>query len=120
MRLAASPRASSCFLQSRPAPPPSPTYEDLFPDPETRAAELERFGARFDSDPLPEPTPIAADLARDERDRIHLLLVARCKHVDAVYRTLSEDVQERIAELVRSMAAGMVWSTERSTNTADG
>ena len=91
------------------------TYEDLFPDPETRAAELERFGARFDSDPLPEPTPIAADLARDERDRIHLLLVARCKHVDAVYRTLSEDVQERIAELVRSMAAGMVWSTETFT-----
>ncbi len=88
------------------------TYEDLFPDAATRAAELERFGNRFDSDPLPEPTPIPDELARDDRDRVHLLLVARCKHVDAVYATLAPAVQEQIAELVRSMAAGMVWSTE--------
>jgi phytoene/squalene synthetase len=88
------------------------TYEDLFPDPDARAVELERFGNRFDSAPLPAPTPIPDELARDDRDRVHLLLVARCKHVDAVYATLAPGVQERIAELVRSMAAGMVWSTE--------
>ena len=88
------------------------TYEDLFPDPTARTAELERFAARFEQEPMPAPTPIPADLARDDRDRVHLLLVDRCKHVDAVYRTLPAHVQERIAELVESMAAGMVWSTE--------
>ncbi len=88
------------------------TYEDLFPDPEARADELERFAARFGRDPMPAPTPIPADLARNDRDRVHLLLVDRCEHVDAVYRTLPAQVQERIGELVGSMAAGMVWSTE--------
>ena len=88
------------------------TYEDLFPEPEARATELARFASRFDSDPLPAPTPIPGDLARDDRDRVHLLLVARCRHVDAVYGTLDPEVRERIAELVRSMAAGMIWSTE--------
>ena len=88
------------------------TYEDLFPDPAARTAELERFAARFAADPMPAPTHIPADLARDDRDRVHLLLVDRCRHVDSVYRTLPDIVQERIAELVRSMAAGMVWSTD--------
>lgn len=91
------------------------TYEDLFPDRAGTAAELERFASRFDTDPLPAPTPIADDLARDDRDRLHLLLVARCKHVDAVFRTLDEAVRKRISSLVRSMAAGMIWSTEAFT-----
>lgn len=87
------------------------TYEDLFPDPAARTNELERFASRFDSDPPPAPTPIPSDLARDDRDRVHLLLVDRCNHVDAVYRTLPAETRIRIADLVRSMAAGMVWST---------
>jgi len=88
------------------------TYEDLYPDPAARTAELGRFAARFDSDALPAPSPIDDGLARDDRDRVHLLLVDRCRHVDAVFRTLDPRVRSRIGELVRSMAAGMVWSTE--------
>lgn len=89
------------------------TYEDLYADPATRAAELERFAARFDAaGELPPPTPIDDRLARDDRDRVHLLLVDRCRHVDAVFATLDPRVRDRIGELVRSMAAGMVWSTE--------
>jgi len=88
------------------------TYEDLFPDPENRIAELDRFGSRLDSDPLTAPTPIPAGLARDDRDRVHLLLVARCEQVDAVFRTLDGEVRRSIAKLVRSMADGMIWSTD--------
>jgi len=88
------------------------TYEDLYPDPAARTAELSRFAARFDAEPPPAPTPIPDLLARDDRDRVHLLLVDRCRYVDAVYRTLDPAVQARIAELVGSMATGMVWSTE--------
>ena len=88
------------------------TYEDLYPDPAQRSAELSRFAARFDSDELPAPTPIPDALARDDRDRVHLLLVDRCRHVDSVFRTLDPSIRDRIGELVRSMAAGMVWSTE--------
>lgn len=87
------------------------TYEDLFPDPGRRTTELERFATRFGSEPLISPTPIPGDLARNDRDRVHLLLVARCKYVDAVFMTLAAEVREQIAELVRSMAVGMVWST---------
>lgn len=88
------------------------TYEDLFPGTAERVEELERFGSRFDSDPLPAPTPIPDDLARDDRDRVHLLLVARCAHVDAVFETFPDDVRASIAELVCSMADGMIWSTD--------
>ena len=88
------------------------TYEDLYPDPEQRSAELRRFAARFDSDSLPAPNTIADRLARNDRDRVHLLLVDRCGHVDAVFRTLDPRVRARIGELVHSMAAGMVWSTD--------
>ncbi|MCB0874565.1 MAG: squalene/phytoene synthase family protein [Solirubrobacterales bacterium] len=88
------------------------TYEDLYPDPAGRGAELERFAARFDGGRLPAPSPIDDRLARDDRDRLHLLLVERCAQVDAVYRTLDERTRDRITELVRSMSAGMVWSTE--------
>lgn len=87
------------------------TYEDLIPGASTRIAELKRFSDRFDADPFPAPTPIPVDLAREERDRVHLLLIDRCEHVDAVFRTLPYRLQERIAELIRSMAGGMVWST---------
>jgi phytoene/squalene synthetase len=88
------------------------TYEDLIADPAESIAELRRFAARFDSTPLPPPTPIAAGRARDERDRVYLLLIARCGHVDAVFRTLTPAVQEQIGELIRAMAAGMEWSRD--------
>jgi phytoene/squalene synthetase len=92
------------------------TYEDLISDPETRIAELRRFAARFDSDPLPAPTPIPRELARNDRDRVYLLLLDRCKHVDAIFKTLPDDVQTRIGDLVGSMAEGMAWSTEAFAN----
>ncbi len=88
------------------------TYEDLIGDPAESIDELQRFASRFDSSPLPPPSPIPEGRARDERDRIYLLLIARCGHVDAVFRTLSPEVQEQIRELIETMAAGMVWSRE--------
>lgn len=88
------------------------TYEDLIPDPAECVVELRRFAARLESDPLPAPTPIPDSLARDDRERVYLLLIARCAHVDAVFKSLREDVQGQIRELVRSMAEGMAWSTE--------
>lgn len=88
------------------------TYEDLHPDLAGRVGELRRFAARFDTDAMPLPPPIPEDLARDQRDRLHLLLVERCHLVDAVFRTLPVDVQGSIRELVRSMSEGMAWSTE--------
>lgn len=87
------------------------TYEDLLPDPVVRTAELKRFAARFDAEEMPAPTLIDADLARTDRDAVYLLLLARCRLVDAVFATLPRDVQAQIAHLVRSMAEGMVWST---------
>jgi len=88
------------------------TYEDLLPAPEERAEGLRRFAARFDREDLPSPAPIDHRLAGDDRDRVHLLLLERCAHVDTVYRTLDPAVRERIGELVRSMATGMIWSTD--------
>ena len=90
------------------------TYEDLIPDPASSISELRHFAARFDSnsDTLAAPTPIPSDLARDDRDRVYLLLIARCRHVDAVFKTLRIEVREQIRELVRSMAEGMAWSTD--------
>lgn len=85
-------------------------YEDLWPEPETRVAALRGFAARFDSADLPAPTPIPATLADGDRDLVHLLLVERCEHVDAVYATLPTDVRERIAALVSAMSEGMAWS----------
>lgn len=88
------------------------TYEDLHPAPELRVAELRRFGSRFDHHPPASATPIPADLARDDRDRVHLLLVARCELVDSVFETFPDDVRQGIAEMVAAMAEGMVWSTD--------
>jgi phytoene/squalene synthetase len=88
------------------------TYEDLLADPAERAAGLRRFAARFEADPLPAPAPIDRCLARDDRDRVHLLLIERCSLVDAVFATLEPAVRERIGRLVASMAAGMVWASE--------
>ena len=87
------------------------TYEDLSPDPETCRAELERFASRFDETVPPAPTPLDDSLARDNRDRVYLVLISRCDLIDQVFRTLPNEVQQEIAELVKSMADGMIWST---------
>lgn len=88
------------------------TYEDLIEDPERCITELRRFAGRFDTEEPQAPTPIPDDMARDDRDRVYLLLIARCDQVDAVFRTLPGEVREQIRALVRSMAEGMAWSTE--------
>ena len=88
------------------------TYEDLIDDPQRCIAELGRFAARFESEPLAAPRPIAGELARDDRDRLYLLLIERCRLVDAVYESLAPDVRGRIAGLIREMADGMAWSTD--------
>ncbi|NIA25473.1 MAG: squalene/phytoene synthase family protein [Gammaproteobacteria bacterium] len=85
------------------------TYEDLYPDAEQRSERLDAFAHRFETGLLTRPAAIPNTMARDDRDRLHLLLVDRCDHVDVVYR----DVQRSIAGLVRSMADGMMWSTDR-------
>ena len=89
------------------------TYEDLFPDIERRGHALDRFASRFESNVLAVPDPIPAGLARDDRDRLHLLLVDRCDLVDDVYRTLPLEMQQSIARLIRAMADGMIWSVDR-------
>jgi len=88
------------------------TYEDLFPDLDARVEKLGAFATRFEADPMPAPAPIPPTLAGDDRDRVHLLLVERCSHVDAVYRTLPPPTREAIAAMIRAMADGMAWSTE--------
>ncbi len=88
------------------------TYEDLYPEGEHRVDELLRFGGRLRESPPSLPAPIADTLATDERDRLHLLLVARCDLVDAVYGELTDEQKEAIARLVGDMADGMAWSTE--------
>lgn len=87
------------------------TYEDLIAEPEASVAELRRFADRFDTDTPAAPNPIADELARDDRDRVYLLLIDRCELVDEVFMTLPDEVRRQIRELVRSMAAGMEWST---------
>ena len=90
------------------------SYEDLLPDPAAKPAELRRFGTRLaahlDGEELPLPRSIAPGGARDDRDLVHLLLVERCGDVDTVFLELSEPHRLWIAELVQSMADGMVWA----------
>lgn len=88
------------------------TYEDLHPDADARAAALGRFASRFEADPMPSPEPIPAGLARDGRDRVHLLLVERCDQVDRVFATLPPETKGRIGTLVGEMATAMAWATE--------
>lgn len=87
------------------------TYEDLIEDKESCVTELERFARRFDTEPPPAPAPIPQSAARDERDRVYLLLIERCELVDRVFLSLPDAVRVQIADLVRSMSEGMVWST---------
>ena len=90
------------------------TYEDLLPEPTAREAALTAFSRRFrvPDGAVPDAAPrITAEHARDARDRTHVLLVNRCHLLDEVYRTLPPSVRRDIAELVESMAGGMIWSS---------
>ena len=94
------------------------TYEDLVPEPAEREASLHAFAARLDgavADAPPEAIPsapvITAALDRDERDRAHLLLVARAHLVDAVFTSLEPPTRRVIRDLVHDMAEGMAWSS---------
>jgi phytoene/squalene synthetase len=93
------------------------TYEDLIPKPADRERALSAFSRRFQ---VPEGTPpdvaprvdASGDLVRDLRDRTHVVLVNRCELVDEVFRTLTPDARRNIADLVESMASGMIWSSQ--------
>jgi phytoene/squalene synthetase len=88
------------------------TYEDLYPNPDLRPAQLEHFASRFETRPMPEPGPIPDTLAVDDRDHLHLLLVARWYHLDAVLETLPRREQDAIARLVNAMAKDMAASSK--------
>lgn len=90
------------------------TYEDLIPEPPSREAALGRFRARFaraGGAPLPPAPALDERLARDARDRTHVLLVNRCALVDEVYVGLPAAWQQSIGDLVSGMADGMLRSS---------
>ena len=89
------------------------TYEDLLPNQDDRPDALRAFAARLSKTPHPLPMPISDDLAIDDRDHLHLLLVRKIELVDAVYADLHPDHQYAIADLIESMAEGMAWASER-------
>ena len=62
--------------------------------------------------PLTTAPPLPEAMARDRRDRAHLLLVERRPLIDRVFLTLPSSDQENVAELVSSMAAGMLWAAD--------
>ncbi len=88
------------------------TYEDLHPDVDARPELLRSFGARFVDDGLGAPPAISAALARDDRDRGHLLLIERIELIDKAFRELDTADRSSIAELVHNMAGGMAWASE--------
>ena len=85
------------------------TYEDL--GDADREAALEMFAARMKT--LEPPPPVPTTTARDDRDRVHLLLIERCWLVDRVYATLPGADRQGVADLVQAMADGMAWSLRR-------
>jgi phytoene/squalene synthetase len=90
------------------------TYEDLG-DPGCREEAMRHFAGRMRTmEPRPEPPP--PESARDDRDRVHLLLLERCHLVDEVYATLPGEDRSEIAGLVERMADGMIWSAQRFTD----
>ncbi len=85
------------------------TYEDLV-DPTDREAALAAFADRMTT---LEPPPPAPDSSGDEPSRVDRLLIERCHMVDEVFVALSDSDQQRVAELVRTMSDGMIWSSQR-------
>ncbi len=89
------------------------TYEDLLVDPKKRRDCMTAMRHRFEPgkvefSPLPELDPF---LARDERERTHVLLVNQHRMVDEVFRSLDEGAREVIRDLVTGMAEGMMRSS---------
>jgi phytoene/squalene synthetase len=90
------------------------TYEDLIPLPAERETALAEFGARFrvSNGAGPKPAPrITTAAVRNPRDQTHVVLVNRCHLVDQVFATLHPLMRPHMADLVESMAAGMIWSS---------
>lgn len=88
------------------------TCEDLPRDAAAKQAALRAFLGRFDEGggaPRPPP-PLSSDLARDERDRVYLLLLARAGRVDRFFLALPAPQRAVILRLVRRMGEGMVWA----------
>lgn len=85
------------------------TYEDLSP-PQEAGAALQSFAARMHTMAAPPPLPTTS---YDDRDRTHLLLLARCDLVDRALATLPTHHQTRIVDLVTAMAAGMTSSSHQ-------
>lgn len=88
------------------------TYEDLHPDVAHRPAVLRRAGARWQNGVAAPPEQIAGDLAADDRDRVHLLLIEKMDLIDAAFAKLPAAERASIAELVGNMAEGMAWAAE--------
>lgn len=89
------------------------TYEDLLPDTSSSVSAMSDFAGRFQSSmPLAPATRLPDESARNDRDRVYLLLINRCGEVDEVFASLSPEARGQIADLVQAMANGMVWSRE--------
>ncbi len=88
------------------------TFEDLYPDATARPAVLRSTGRRWRDGQSTPLEPIPDHVAATERDRVHLLLVARATLIDAAYAELDGAARASIDELVSNMADGMAWASE--------
>jgi len=88
------------------------TCEDLPRAVAEKEAALRAMVDRFDGAAAPRPAPRLADdgLARDERDRVYLLLLRHAERVDRCFFTLPAAQREEIVRLVRRMGEGMIWA----------
>ncbi len=87
------------------------TCEDLPRDVAAKEAALRAMVDRFDAAGAPRPAPRLDDaLARDERDRVYLLLLRHADRVDRCFLALPPEQRPPIVRLVRNMGAGMVWA----------
>ncbi|MDH3469962.1 MAG: squalene/phytoene synthase family protein [Acidimicrobiia bacterium] len=88
------------------------TYEDLEDESEHKLTGLRGFATRFEwVPPVPSPTLVSAEV-RDDRDRVHLLLIDRCSMVDSVFAGFDADDQQRVIDMLKAMSAGMAESVE--------
>lgn len=86
------------------------TYEDLSGDLEGQLDGLRSFADRFAAQPPAPAPPLRDPRLGDDRDRVHALLIERCRLIDVVYAERASGHQALIRKLVDDMAAGMVWS----------
>jgi phytoene/squalene synthetase len=88
------------------------TCEDLPRDAATKERGLRAFIDRFADESGPPAAAPAFDdaLARDERDRVYLLLLRRADRVDRFFAGLPSAQRAVIVRLVRRMGEGMIWA----------